>query len=85
MTKSIILNNSLVTIFGNFGELNSFIISIANVRQIIRGLHVVTIFDTKGKKYCFECGGTTRFIVDGFEHQALNNAYAELEEEMNNL
>lgn len=85
MTKSIILNNSLVTIFGNFGGLNSFIISIANVRQIIRGLHVVTIFDMKGKKYCFECGATTRFIVDGVEHQALNNAYYELEKEMKNL
>ena len=85
MTKSIILNNSLVTIFGNFGELNNFIITIAHVRQIIRGLHVVTIFDTKGKKYSFECGSTTRFIVDGFEHLGLNNAYAELEEEMNNL
>lgn len=85
MTKSIILNNSLVTIFGNFGELNSFIITIAHVRQIIRGLHVVTIFDMKGKKYCFECGRNTRFIVDGFENQPLNNAYAELEEEMKNL
>lgn len=85
MTKSIILNNSLVTIFGNFGELNSFIITIAHVRQIIRGLHVVTIFDEKGKKYCFECAGTTRFIVDGFENKSLNNAYDELEEEMKNL
>ena len=85
MVKSVILTNALVTIFGNFGELNSFIITIAHVRQIIRGLHVVTIFDMKGKKYCFECGGTTIFIVDGFEHQALNNAYSELEEEMKNL
>ena len=75
----------MITIFGNFGELNSFIITIAHVRQIIRGLYGVTIFDIKGKKYRFECGRNTKFIVNGFEHKALNNSYAALEEEMKNL
>lgn len=78
-------NNIMVTIFGNFGELNSFVVTFAHVRHITRGLHTVSIFDTNGKKYNFECGRTTKFIVDGFEHKALNNAYAELEEEMMNL
>lgn len=86
MIKSFIFdNNIMVTIFGNFGELNSFVVTFAHVKHIIRGLHGVTIFDTNGKKYNFECSGNTKFIVDGFEHKALNNAYKELEEEMMNL
>lgn len=77
--------NALVTMFGNFGDINSFVITIANVRHITRGLHGVTLFDNKGNKYSFECNEKTRFIVDGIENKELNNAYNELYKEMEEL